>query len=84
MRSFKSPSKSLTDLPSATVRTITPKFFGLIFCINSFNLFFSSKFLSFDETEILSEKGISTKYLPAKLISVVILGPLALIGSFVT
>ena len=84
IKSFKSASSSETVWFSATVRTITPKFFGFIDCINSFKRLFSSKFLIFEETEILSAKGINTKYLPAKLISVVIRGPFALIGSLAT
>ena len=81
---LRSDSKSAVDLCSATVLMMTPKFLGLIRSIKSFNRSFSSKSLIFWLTEILSEKGTNTRYLPAKVISEHNRGPLVEIGSLAT
>ena len=80
----KSASSSATFFPSATVRTITPKFLGTILLIKFFNLSFSLADFNFCEIEILLEKGSKTIYLPAKDISEISLGPLVDIGSLET
>ena len=79
---FSSASSSATRLPSATVRTITPKFLGLILCNNCFKRARSSLDLIFWETETLSLNGIKTRYRPAKDSSHVSRGPFVEIGSF--
>ena len=79
---FSSASSSATRFPSATVRTITPKFFGLMLCNNCFKRARSSLDLIFWETETLSLNGIRTRYRPAKDSSHVSRGPLVEIGSF--
>ena len=60
-KTLSSASSSATLLPSATVRTITPKFFGLMLCNNCFRRARSSLDLIFCDTETLSLKGINTK-----------------------
>ena len=80
-KTLSSPSSSATRFPSATVRTITPKFFGLILISNCLRRARSSLDLIFCDTETLSLKGISTRYLPANEISEVRRGPLVEIGS---
>ncbi len=78
---FISWLSSATLFPSADVRMITLKFFGLMLSINWRSLSFSSVVLIFCEIEILSPNGISTRYLPVRVISVVSLGPLEDMGS---
>ena len=75
---------SETDLFSATVLTITPKFFGLIDFIKLISRILSSRFVIFFDTLIVSEKETKIKYLPARESSVVTLGPFVEIGSFTT
>ena len=82
INTLSSPSSSATRFPSATVRTITPKFFGLMLINNCLRRARSSLDLIFCETETLSLKGINTRYLPANESSEVNLGPLVEIGSF--
>ena len=81
-RTLSSPSSSATRLPSATVRTMTPKFLGLMLISSCLRRARSSLDLIFCDTETLSLKGINTRYLPAKESSEVSLGPLVEIGSF--
>ena len=71
-------------MPSATVRRITPNPFGLILFASRFNLSFSLLLAIFCDTETLSEKGTSTKYLPAIESSELIRGPFVDIGSLTT
>ena len=51
---------SATDLPSAEVRMITPKFLGLMLSIRCRKRSFSPVVLIFCDMEILSLKGMST------------------------
>ena len=78
---FSSESSSATLFPSATVRTMTPQFLGLMLWISCLSLALSSPLLIFDETETLSPKGIRTRKRPAKLSSPVRRGPFVEIGS---
>ena len=79
---LRSLSNSETDFFSATVLTITPKFFGLIDLIRLMSLNLSSRLDIFLETLIASEKETKIKCLPAIESSVVTLGPFVEIGSF--
>ena len=72
----------MTFLPSATVRTITPKPFGLMDCSNRLRRSFSSLDSIFCEIETRSEKGTRTINLPANESSELIRGPFVDIGSF--
>ena len=74
-------SSSSTFLPSATVRMMTPKLFGLMLWMSFFNRLRSSLLCIFCDTDTLLENGTNTTYLPAKEISAVIRGPFVLIGS---
>ena len=78
----RSSCNSAVFLPSAAVRTITPKFFGLmastIFC----RRLRSSEEWIFLETATISLKGVITTKRPGKDISQLKRGPLAAIGSF--
>ena len=56
-----SASSSAARFPSATVRTMTPKFLGLMLWISCFKRLRSSPRLIFVETETLFSKGISTR-----------------------
>ena len=60
-RSFKSLSKSATDLPSAIVLIIIPKLSGFMLFISLRSLFRSSTDLIFCDTETLSENGTRTR-----------------------
>ena len=80
----RSWSIASTFLSLATVRIITPKFFGRIPLTTSFKRFRSSLSLIFWEIDTLFEKGTRTKYLPARVISEQSRGPLADIGSLAT
>ena len=73
---------SATDFPSAEVRMITPKFFGLMLSTRWRRRSFSAVVLIFWEIEILSLNGMSTMYRPVKAISVVRRGPFDEMGSF--
>ena len=77
-------SSSATRLSSATVRTITPNPLGLIDCTSCLSRPFSACRLILLLTITLSIKGMSTKLRPVMDISAESLGPLELIGSFVT
>ena len=57
----RSLSSSATLLPSATVRTITPKFCGLMLCIRRRRRLRSSEPLIFCDIDILLLKGVSTR-----------------------
>ena len=85
---FQQPSRVLSSLlssaaplPSADVRTMTPKFFGLMLSISRRSLTFSSVDFIFCDIEILSLKGISTIKRPVNVISVVRRGPFDDMGS---
>jgi len=77
----KSASSSATFLFSAFVLTMMPKLFGLILIKSLLSRARSSLLLIFWEMDILFEKGITTRYLPGKDISVEIRGPFVEIGS---
>lgn len=81
MSVLSSLQSSAAPLPSADVRTITPKFFGFIDAMSCRRRSFSSVLLIFWDIEILSVNGIRTMYRPVNAISVVSLGPFDEIGS---
>ena len=81
MRILSSASSSATLLPSATVRTMTPQFLGLMLLMSCLSLARSSPLFILVDTDTLSPKGIRTRYLPAKLNSPVSRGPFVDIGS---
>ena len=80
-RTLSSESSSATRFPSATVRTMTPKFLGLMLCMSCFNRARSSADLILEDTDTLSWKGISTRNRPGKDSSHVRRGPLVEMGS---
>ena len=72
---------SAAPLPSAEVRTITPKLRGLMLSMSWRRRNFSAVLLIFCDTEILSLKGMSTINRPVNVISVVRRGPFDEMGS---
>ena len=76
-------SSSATRLPSATVRTIMPKFFGLMLWSSCLRRVRSSGDFIFDDTDTLSSNGISMRNRPANDSSPVSRGPFVFMGSFV-
>ncbi len=81
MSALSSVLSSATFLPSAEVLTIMPKFFGFILPRSCRRRVRSSPDFIFWETEILSQKGIRTRYRPVREISVVSRGPFDDMGS---
>ena len=63
---------------------ITPNFLGLILLISLLSLSLSFGSLIFCETEIFSENGTRTRYLPGMVTSAPKRGPFEEIGSLVT
>ena len=78
----KSWCNSAVLLPSAAVRTITPKFFGRMASTILWSLFLSSDEWIFLDTATISLKGVSTTNRPGNDSSQLNLGPFAAIGSF--
>ena len=84
LRSSMSALKSFSCLPSATVRTITPKFCGFNSETIFRSLFFSDMLDIFFDMPTFLLPGTMTTYRPGSEICVVSRGPLLAIGSFIT
>ncbi len=78
----RSSWSSAVFFPSAAVRTITPKFFGLMASMIFCNRFRSSAECIFLETATILLKGVITTNRPGNDISQLNLGPFAAMGSF--
>ena len=74
LRHRRSSCSSAVFFPSAAVRTITPKFFGLIASMIFCSRFLSSEECIFLETATISLKGVSTTKLPGRDIHNLVVG----------
>ena len=78
----RSSCSSAVFLPSAAVRTITPKFLGLMASISFCKRFLSSPECILRDTATTSLNGVNTTKRPGSEISQLNRGPFAAIGSF--